>query len=81
MNIAKFLRTPILRTIFERMLLTVRKYAVNDILQLLYEQPSTSIHNISMKIENSCQILEKGIRNEVVDIGSFFIGPPKGKVQ
>ena len=80
-NIAKFLRTPILRTIFKRMLLIVRKYAVNDILQLLYEQPSTSIHNTSMKIENSCQILEKGIRNKVVDIGSFLIVPPKGKVQ
>ena len=38
--------------------LTVRKYAV------------TGIHNAYMKIENSCQIPEKG-RNEVVDAGSF----------
>ena len=70
-NIEKFLRTPILKNICERLLLTVRKYAVNDILQFLYEQPSTVIHNASMKIENSCQISEKSIRNEVVCVGSF----------
>ena len=51
------------------MFLAVRKYAVNDILQLLYEKPSTGIHNASMKIENSCQVLEKIIRNEAVGIG------------
>ena len=70
-NIEKFLRTPILKNILERMLLTVRKYAVNCILQLLYEQPSTGIHNASMKIENCCQILAKNIRKEVVSVGSF----------
>ena len=70
-NIEKFLRTPILKNICERLLLTVRKYAVNDILQFLYEQPSTGIHNASMKIENSCQISEISIRNEVVGVGSF----------
>ena len=31
--------------------LTFRKYVVNDILQLLYKQASTSIHNASIKIE------------------------------
>ena len=71
MNTAKFLRTPILKNIFERLLLTVKKYAVNDILQLLYEQPSAGIHNASMKIGNSCQIPEKSIRKEVVGVGSF----------
>ena len=80
MNIAKFLRTLILKNIFEKMLLTVRKYAINDILQLLYDQPSTCIHNASRKIESSSQILEKSIRNEVVGVGLFEIGPPKGKV-
>ena len=80
MYIAKFLRTPILKNIFERKLLTVRKYAVNDILQLLYEQSSTGIHNAFMNIENCCQILEKSIRNKVLGVGSFSIGPPKGKV-
>ena len=70
-NIAKFLKTLILKTIFERMLLTVRKYELNDVLQLLYKQPSTGIHNTSMKIENSCQILEKSIKNKVVGVGSF----------
>ena len=69
-NIAKFIKTRILKNI-ERMFLAVRKYAVNDILQLLYEKPSTGIHNASMKIENSCQVLEKIIRNEAVGIGSF----------
>ena len=78
-NIAKFLRTIILKNIFERMLLTVRKYAINDILQLLYDQPSTDIHKASTKFENSSQILEKSIRNEVVGVGLFEIGPPKGK--
>ena len=53
------------------MLLTARKYAINDILQLLHEQPSTGIHNASMKTKISCQILEKSMRNEVVGIGSF----------
>ena len=71
MNIAEFLRTPILKNIFEWLLLTVRKYAVNDILQLLYEQPSTGIHDVSVKIENSCQIPEKSIRNEVAGVGQF----------
>ena len=52
-NIEKFIKTRILKNI-ERMFLAVRKYAVNDILQLLYEKPSTGIHNASMKIENSC---------------------------
>ena len=80
MNIAKFLRTPILKNIFEQMLLTVRKYAVNDILQLLCMQPSTGIHNTSMKIESNCQILEKSIKNEVVGVRSFLIGPPRGNV-
>ena len=61
------------------MLLTVRKYAINDILQLLYDQPSTGIHKASTKFENSSQILEKSIRNEVVGVGLFEIGPPKGK--
>ena len=70
-NIAKSLRAPTLKNNFKRMLLTVRKYLVNDILQLLYKQPSTDIHNASMKIENSCQILEKSIRNKVVGVGSF----------
>ena len=41
--------------------LTVTKYAVNNILQLLYERPSTGILNASMKIKNSCQIPEKSI--------------------
>ena len=53
------------------MLLTVRKYAVNDILQLLKKQPSTGIHNASMKIENSFQILGKSIWNKTVGIGSL----------
>ena len=69
-NIEKFIKTRILKNI-ERMFLAVRKYAVNDILQLLYEKPSTGIHNASMKIENSSQALEKIIRNEAVGIGSF----------
>ena len=68
-NIAKFLRTPILKNICERLFLTVRKYAVNDILQFPYEKPSTVIHNASMKIENSCQIPEKSIQNEAVGVG------------
>ena len=79
-NIAKFLRTLILKNIFEKMLVTVRKYAINDIVQLLYDQLSTGIHNASTKIENSSQILEKSIRNEVVGVGLFEIGSPKGKV-
>ena len=70
-NIAKFIKTPILKNIFERMFLALRKYVVNDILQLPYEKPSTGIHNASMKIKNSCQVLEKIIRNEAVGIGSF----------
>ena len=57
--------------VLEWLLLTVRKYEVNDSLQLLYEQPSTGIHNASMKIENSCQISEKSIWNEVVGVRSF----------
>ena len=70
-NIEKFIKTRILKNI-ERMFLAVRKYAaVNDILQLLYEKPPTGIHNASMKIENSCQALEKIIRNEAVGIGLF----------
>ena len=53
------------------MLLTVRKCVVNDILQLLYKQPSTGIHNASMKIENSFQILGKSIWNDAVGVGSL----------
>ena len=53
------------------MLLTVRKCVVNDILQLLYKQPSTGIHNASMKIENSFQSLGKSIWNEAVGVGSL----------
>ena len=71
MNIAKFSRTPILKNIFKRLLLTVRNYAVNDTLQLLSEKPAAGIHNASMKIESSCQIPEKSIRNEVIGGGSF----------
>ena len=59
------------------MLLTVRN-AVNDILYLRWEQTFTGVHNASMKIENSCQILEKSIPNEAV--GSFWIEPPEAKV-
>ena len=44
---------------------------INSVLQLLNEQPATGIHNASMKIENSCHILEKSIQNEVVGAGSF----------
>ena len=65
-NLTKLLRAPILKNIFERLLLNVRKYAVNNILQLLLEQPSTGIDNASMKIENICQIPEKSIQNEVL---------------
>ena len=61
-NIAKFSRTSIFKNIFERLLPTVRKYAVNDILQLLYEQPAIGIHNASMSIENSCQFPENSSR-------------------
>ena len=62
------------------LLLTVRKYALKYILQLLYEQPSTGIYNASRKIENSCQISEKSLQNEVVCAGSFKIGSPNEKV-
>ena len=65
-NIANILRTSILKNIFKRLLLTVRKYAVSDTLQLLYEQPSTGIHNASTKIGNSCQIPEKSIRYRII---------------
>ena len=41
--------------------LTVTKYAINNILQLLYERPSTGILNAPIKIGNSCQIPEKSI--------------------
>ena len=44
---------------------------IKNILQLVNEQPAAGIHNASMKIENSCQILEKSIQNEVVGVGSF----------
>ena len=69
-----------MKNIFERLLVTVRKYVVNNSLQLLYEQPSTGIHNPFLKIENSSQIPEKSIQNEVLGAGSFYTGSTKGKV-
>ena len=67
----QILKNTYIEKFFERLLLTVRKYTVNNILQVLYEQPATDIHNTSMKIESSFQIPEKNIWNEVVDVGSL----------